>query len=151
GRLRRGERPALSEYVRRHPDLADEIRELFPALAALEQLKPESAEATGPVTVAGPDGVPLSRLGDYRLLREVGRGGMGAVYEAEQVSLGRPVALKVLPTPALQEPRQLERFRREARAAAKLHHTNIVPVYGIGCHEGLHYYVMQFIPGQGLD
>src|SRR5262249_52847217 len=151
GRLRRGERPALSEYVRRHPDLAHEIRELFPALAALEQLKPGPAEATGPVTVAGPDGVPLGRLGDYHLLREVGRGGMGVVYEAEQISLGRHVALKVLPAPGLQDQRQLERFRREAQAAAKLHHTNIVPVYGVGCHDGLPYYVMQFIPGQGLD
>jgi WD40 repeat protein/tetratricopeptide (TPR) repeat protein len=76
---------------------------------------------------------------------------MGVVYEAEQVSLGRHVALKVLPTKALLDARQKRRFEREARAAAKLHHTNIVPVYGVGEHDGLPYYVMQFIQGLGLD
>ena len=76
---------------------------------------------------------------------------MGVVYEAEQESLGRHVALKVLPGHALLDPRQLDRFQREARAAARLHHTNIVPVFGVGEQDGLHYYVMQFIQGQGLD
>src|SRR5207302_5701291 len=87
----------------------------------------------------------------YRILREVGRGGMGIVYEAEQESLGRHVALKVLTVHAVLDPRHVERFRREARAAARLHHTNIVPVHGVGEEDGLHYYVMQFIQGQGLD
>src|SRR5262249_43351361 len=87
----------------------------------------------------------------YRILREVGRGGMGIVYEAEQESLGRRVALKVLPAQALLDPQQQKRFQREAKAAARLHHTNIVPVYGVGENDGLHYYVMQFIQGQGLD
>jgi serine/threonine protein kinase len=90
-------------------------------------------------------------LGDYRILREIGRGGMGVVYEAEQESLCRHVALKVLPGHALLDPRQVARFHREARAAARLHHTNIVPVFGVGQQDGLHYYVMQFIPGQSLD
>src|SRR5262249_58559344 len=72
-------------------------------------------------------------------------------YEAEQVSLGRHVALKVLPAQHLLDLRQLGRFQREAKAAARLHHTNIVPVYGVGEADGLHYYVMQFIQGQGLD
>src|SRR5262249_37639919 len=80
-----------------------------------------------------------------------GRGGMGVVYEAQQLSLGRHVAIKVLPSHALLDPRQLGRFQREARSAAKLHHTNIVPVFGVGEQDGLHYYVMQFIPGLGLD
>ncbi len=93
----------------------------------------------------------LKRLGDYRILREVGRGGMGVVYEAEQESLGRHVALKVLPAHALLEPQRLRRFQREAKAAARLHHTNIVPVFGVGEADGLHYYVMQFIQGLGLD
>ena len=96
-------------------------------------------------------GKKLERLGDYRILREVGRGGMGIVYEAEQESLGRHVALKVLPLHSLLDPRHLQRFEREARAAARLHHTNIVPVFGIGEQDGLHYYVMQFIQGLGLD
>src|SRR5262249_52827432 len=91
------------------------------------------------------------QLGDYRILREVGRGGMGIVYEAVQESLGRHVALKVLPAHGLMSPTHLERFRREARAAARLHHTNIVPVHGFGEHEGVHYYAMQFIQGQGWD
>src|SRR5205823_4525041 len=90
------------------------------------------------------------QLGDFRILREVGRGGMGVVYEAEQLSLGRHVALKVLPPRVLDE-RQRRRFEREAKAAARLHHTNIVPVYGVGEHEGTPYYAMQFIQGLGLD
>ena len=76
---------------------------------------------------------------------------MGIVYEAEQVSLGRHVALKVLPNQALKDSKQKRRFEREARAAAKLHHTNIVPVFGVGEHDGLPYYVMQYIQGLGLD
>jgi eukaryotic-like serine/threonine-protein kinase len=152
-RFRRGERPALSEYTMRYPELADDIRDLFPALVMLEDVRP----APGFASSAGTDsevrsaGRKLERLGDYRILREVGRGGMGIVYEAEQESLGRHVALKVLLTHALHDPRQLQRFQREARAAARLHHTNIVPVFGVGEHDGLHYYVMQFITGQGLD
>jgi serine/threonine protein kinase len=118
----------------------------------MERLKPAAGEATGSFIGAGqpdPSGVP-ERLGDFRILREVGRGGMGVVYEAVQESLGRHVALKVLPSHALLNPRHLRRFLREARAAAKLHHTNIVPVFGVGEGNGLHYYVMQFIVGSGL-
>jgi WD40 repeat protein/serine/threonine protein kinase/tetratricopeptide (TPR) repeat protein len=149
-RFRRGERPALSEYTRKHPDLADEIRDLFPALVMLEDVGPVAASHS---SAHGSQASPpkLERLGDYRILREVGRGGMGVVYEAEQESLGRHVALKVLGAHTLLDPRHLQRFQREARAAARLHHTNIVPVFGVGEHEGLHYYVMQFIHGQGLD
>ncbi len=91
------------------------------------------------------------RLGDYLLLRPIGSGRMGVVYEAIQESLGRHVALKTLPFHQLSDPTQLERFPREARAAARLHHTHIVPVFGVGEHDGLHYYAMQFIRGHGLD
>ena len=99
-------------------------------------------------------GAPESQadqLGDFRLLREIGRGGMGVVYEAEQVSLGRRVALKVLPPIVGLDPNRKARFEREARAAAKLHHTNIVQVFGVGEHNGQPYYVMQLIQGRGLD
>jgi WD40 repeat protein/serine/threonine protein kinase/tetratricopeptide (TPR) repeat protein len=97
-------------------------------------------------------GAPLpQQLGDYRIVREIGRGGMGVVYEAEQVSLGRRVALKILPRQALLDPESVARFRRESRAAARLHHTNIVQVFGIGEQDGLHYFVMQYISGVGLD
>jgi serine/threonine protein kinase/WD40 repeat protein len=152
-RHRRGEHPALSEYADRHPDLATEIRDLFPALVRIEHLKPAAGDLTGDfVPEKSPaGGHPPDRLGDYRILREVGHGGMGVVYEAEQVSLGRHVALKVLPAAGLMNPTFLERFRREAKAAARLHHTNIVPVFGVGEADGVHFYAMQFIKGQSLD
>ena len=92
----------------------------------------------------------LGQLGDFRLLREIGRGGMGVVYEAEQISLRRRVALKVLPFAAAMDPRQLQRFKNEALAAAHLHHENIVPVHAVGCERGVHYYAMQFIEGRSL-
>ncbi len=89
-------------------------------------------------------------LGDFRMIRQVGRGGMGVVYEAEQVSLHRRVALKVLPFASALDPLQLRRFQTEALAAAQLHHTNIVPVFSVGCERGVHYYAMQYIEGQTL-
>jgi serine/threonine protein kinase/DNA-binding beta-propeller fold protein YncE len=151
-RCRRGERPTPAEYAERYPQWAEDILDLFPALLKLEQARPDSSEpGTADCRAAGRGAAPLERLGDYRILREVGRGGMGVVYEAEQESLGRHVALKVLPGHTLLDSRYLLRFQREARAAARLHHTNIVPVYGVGEHDGLHYYVMQFIQGLGLD
>jgi serine/threonine protein kinase/WD40 repeat protein len=144
GRWRAGERPLVEEYAAKHPQLAEQIRELFPALLEMEAVRPAAAEPARTET-------PPERLGDYRILRLIGRGGMGVVYEAVQESLGRHVALKVLPPQAAADPGYLERFRREARAAARLHHSNIVPVFGVGEHEGVHYYAMQYIAGQGLD
>jgi serine/threonine protein kinase len=152
-RHRRGEHPALLEYVARHPDLAAEIRDLFPALIQVEKLKPAPGDLTGafvPTSGVAAEHVP-ERLGEFRILREIGQGGMGVVYEAEQESLGRHVALKVLPRHALFKTAYLERFRREAKAAGRLHHTNIVPVFGVGECDGMHYFAMQFIPGEGLD
>ncbi len=90
------------------------------------------------------------RLGEYRIVRELGRGGMGIVYEAVQESLGRHVAVKVIHHVHL-DPKRLQRFQREAQAVAQLHHTNIVPIFGVGEHDGLPYYVMQYIRGNGLD
>src|SRR5262245_54794414 len=87
-----------------------------------------TGEAPSPIS---PDVAPGQTLGDFRLLREIGRGGMGVVYEAEQVSLGRRVALKVLPPASALDPRRLQRFRNEAQAAALLHHTNIVPLHAV--------------------
>ena len=91
------------------------------------------------------------QLGEYQIVREIGRGGMGVVYEAVQQSLGRHVALKVLPWSSPGSGSCVDRFKLEARAAARLHHTNIVPVYGVGEHEGTHYFAMQYIEGQSLD
>jgi eukaryotic-like serine/threonine-protein kinase len=151
-RRRRGEDPSADDYARRYPALADEILRLFPALTV-----DRAAAGHADHTVMWDDVEPaveeqkLERLGDFRILREIGRGGMGIVYEAEQESLSRHVALKVLLATALLDPKQLSRFQREARAAARLHHTNIVPVFGVGEFQGTHYYVMQFIEGRGLD
>ena len=89
-------------------------------------------------------------LGDYRIVREIGRGGMGVVYEARQVSLGRRVALKVLPFASALDPRQFQRFQIEAQAAACLHHPNIVPVHAVGTERGVSYYAMQYIEGRNL-
>jgi eukaryotic-like serine/threonine-protein kinase len=149
-RFRHGERPSLKEYTNRYPDLAADIRELFPALVEVAQAEVicrdrAEAEAADATTTT------LSQVGDYRVVREIGRGGMGVVYEAEQVSLGRRVALKVLPCQAARNRTSLERFRREARASARLHHTNIVPVFEVGQDGEVRYYAMQFIQGQSLD
>ena len=104
-RRRRGEDPSISEYVERRPDLADEIRELFPTIAAVEGLKAPSGSSSSPAMPLGDMG--LERLGDFRIVREIGRGGMGIVYEAEQESLGRRVALKILPRQLLLDQRIL--------------------------------------------
>jgi serine/threonine-protein kinase len=160
-RFRRGERPSLKEYTDRYPELADDIRTLFPALVDLEQADDARQEApddpTGGVPPPPAPGTgtgaaqALLQVGDYRMLREIGHGGMGVVYEAEQISLGRRVAVKILPPHVARDPKMLERFRREARAAARLHHTNIVPVFEVGREGEVCYYAMQFIQGQGLD
>lgn len=146
-RHRNGERPSIPEYQRRYPEHAQEIEDLFPMLLLMEGVRADSSGATA---VEAPPG--LERLGDYEIVRELGRGGMGVVYEATHGTLNRRVALKVLPEVAgVISARKLERFQREAQAAARLHHTNIVPVFEVGCDQGLHYYAMQFIEGESLD
>jgi eukaryotic-like serine/threonine-protein kinase len=148
-RLRQGQYPSVSEFVARHPELAEGIRELFPTIAVTERLKARQARSSEGRATLGP--TRPERLGDFRLIREIGRGGMGVVFEAEQESLGRRVAVKVLPRQALLDEKHLKRFEREARIAANLHHTNIVEVFGVGEQDGFHYYVMQYIHGVGLD
>ncbi|MCA9263841.1 MAG: protein kinase [Planctomycetales bacterium] len=150
-RLRRGERPAIDEFIVRAPEHADEIHDLFPALRIMEQVGPGTDGIDLGATGLDSTVVTPMSVGDYRIIREVGRGGMGIVYEAEQVSLGRHVALKVLPDRIASNTKNLLRFRREARSAGRLHHTNIVPVFDIGCDAGVHYYAMQFIQGNSLD
>jgi serine/threonine protein kinase/Tfp pilus assembly protein PilF len=150
-RYRRGERPALTEYTARHPELAEQIRELFGALVLMEDVRPVPATVVDAAKGAPAGTGAPQRLGEYRIVREIGRGGMGVVYEAVQESLGRRVALKVLPAGALGDARHVERFQREARAAARLHHSNIVPVFAVCQDSGTHYYVMQYIEGRPLD
>jgi tetratricopeptide (TPR) repeat protein len=147
--LPQGATPDPDELLARHPDLADDLRECLDCLAFIRQAA-RPAEGDGPQgDAAGQEPAPRE-LGDFRIVREVGKGGMGVVYEAEQLSLGRRVALKVLPFAATLDARQLQRFKNEAQAAAGLHHTNIVPVHFVGCERGVHFYAMQYIDGQTL-
>ena len=143
--LREGGEPAVHVYADENPTRADSVRELLPVMLIMEELGADERRET-PSTLDAPE-----RIGDFHIIREIGRGGMGIVYEAEQASLGRRVALKLLPYHALSDKKRIERFRREARSAARLRHDNIVPVFGVGERDGLHYYVMQYIRGRGLD
>jgi len=145
--------PAAKEaLLESHPDLAGPLEAYLKGLDELHDMaagfggSPRSPEAE-----AEAPGSDEKRLGDFRLLREIGRGGMGVVYEARQISLGRRVALKVLPFAAVLDSRQIARFKHEAQAAAQLNHPNIVPVFAVGVERGVHYYAMQFIDGQPLD
>jgi serine/threonine protein kinase len=142
--LEAGQRPDRGAFVARFPDLAGELETYLDALDLFHAAAPATAL---PTPAAVPSAEPL---GDFRIVREIGRGGMGTVYEAVQLSLGRKVALKVLPFASALDTKQLLRFKNEAQAAAQLHHTNIVPVYAVGCERGVHYYAMQLIDGQNL-
>ena len=148
-RHRNGERPSIDEYARRHPSLAEQIQTVFPSLLSLEKVKVgQQGSFDGRATLAGHE---IKRLGDFEILREIGRGGMGIVYAARQESLGRVVAIKVLPKQSLLGDEDLHRFHSEAKHAAAMHHSNIVPVYGTGDFDGSHYLVMQLVDGQSLD
>ncbi len=133
-----------------HPDFGPELEDFFAGYEEMEHLAAPLRTAARSLEAPRPDGSELGQLGDFRLLREVGRGGMGVVYEAEQISLRRRVALKVLPFASAIDPRQLQRFKNEALAAANLRHESIVPVHAVGMERGVHYYAMQFIDGQSL-
>src|SRR5262249_39684448 len=148
--LEGGPSPNRPAFLARYPDIAEALAECLDGLEFIRhagsQLQPAAgAPRVGALEVAL--GVPL---GDFRILREVGRGGMGVVYEAEQLSLGRRVALKVLPLAAALDVKQLQRFKHDAQAAAHLHHQHILPVYAVGSERGVHYYAMQYIDGQTL-
>jgi serine/threonine protein kinase/Flp pilus assembly protein TadD len=148
-RAQAGERLHLERLLAEYPEHADELRQLLPAVGLLGELSrtPGAATAAAPLGPAAADGT----LGDFRIVREVGRGGMGVVYEAEQISLRRRVALKVLPFAAVADPRSLQRFRNEALAAAGLDHPHVVKVYGVGCERGVHFIALQYIDGRPLS
>lgn len=146
--LEAGRRPDRATLAARFPDLTGDLATYLDALEAVQAAAPllGPPPRTEPApALAGPE-----PLGDFRIIREIGRGGMGVVYEAVQLSLGRSVALKVLPFATALDARQLQRFKNEARAAAQLHHPHVVPVYFVGCDRGVHYYAMQLIEGQNL-
>ncbi len=147
--IRGGHAPEVDDYVAMHPEFAAQIRELFPTILVMEQLRMQSLSSRRDGRVQR-DAKPIKQLGDFKIVREIGRGGMGIVYQAIQQSLGRKVALKVLPNNSFSQSR-VEQFKRESRLAANLHHTNIVQIYGVGEDEGLHYFVMQLIDGTPLS
>jgi len=127
-----------------HPEIAERLRACLSVLRVASRVEGR-ADADAAI-----EPVVDTRLGDFQIVRMIGRGAMGIVFEAEQVSLRRRVALKVLPFAAALDPHQLRRFQIEAQATAQLHHTNIVPIFSVGCERGVHYYAMQFIEGQTL-
>jgi len=150
-----GREPDRAELLTAHPDLRDDLAAFFTGRDEIERLAGPVRNHNRHTVDDAPENrsVPdseLGRLGDFRLVREVGRGGMGVVYEAEQLSLRRRVALKVLPFASAVDPRRLQRFKNEATAAAHFRHEHIVPVYAVGCERGVHYYAMQFVDGQSL-
>lgn len=158
--LEAGRRPRRHEFLRRFPDLERPLAQCLDGLELVhkaaaqgqedEKAANDPARTPAEISPTHVDSVPANPLGDFQIIREIGRGGMGIIYEAVQLSLGRRVALKVLPFAATLNPKHLQRFENEARAAAQLHHTNIVPVYYVGCERGVHFYAMQLIDGQSL-
>jgi serine/threonine protein kinase/WD40 repeat protein len=139
----KGRTPEVESYAEHYPEAASLLREVLPALAVLVRDERAASDAASSHVER--------TLGDFRLIAEIGRGGMGVVYEAEQISLGRRIAVKVLPFAGMLDSQQLARFKYEARAAATLDHPNIVGIYSIGCDRGVHYYAMRLIDGVSLD
>jgi serine/threonine protein kinase/tetratricopeptide (TPR) repeat protein len=137
-------------FLERYADIRDELAGYLDSFDLIRTLAPDLGGATEPQSAAA-DGLPeRATLGDFRIIREIGRGGMGVVYEAEQLSIGRRVALKVLPFAAMLDRQQLNRFKNEARAAGTLDHPNIVAIYFVGCERSVHFYAMQLIEGKSL-
>jgi serine/threonine protein kinase/tetratricopeptide (TPR) repeat protein len=145
-----GHPPDREAFLHKYSDVRDELEGYLDSFDLIRALAPKLHDTNGIPSVDTNELPPRATLGDFRIVREIGRGGMGVVYEAEQLSLGRRVALKVLPFAAMLESRRLARFRHEAQAAAMLRHPHIVTVYSVGCERGVHYYAMDYVEGPSL-
>lgn len=145
-RLRAGERPTVADYQARYPALATAIAELFPTIAALEGVRSCASSSSSHVPPPLPE-----HFGEFRVLKELGRGGMGVVYLAEQMSLGRRVAIKALPASSVPDAKARARFQREARLAANLAHPGIIPIHAVGEERGVPWFAMHLVEGVGLD
>jgi serine/threonine protein kinase len=148
--LENGSDPDCESLLAEHADLADELRPYVESLRMLHSAARDMKSSRVTLLAGAKEGGKPRQIGDYRIVREIGRGGMGIVYEAHQVSLNRQVALKILPFAAVLDQRQIARFRMEAQAAAQLHHAHIVPVFAVGQEQGVYYYAMHYIQGQSL-
>jgi WD40 repeat protein/serine/threonine protein kinase len=152
--LEAGQKPNRQTFLAGHADIAGPLAECLDGLEFVHAAGPPLQRSAVDRPTAGlstpAELEPATPLGDFQILREIGRGGMGVVYEAVQLSLGRRVALKVLPFAAALDAKQLQRFKNEAQAAAHLQHPHIVPVYYVGCERGVHFYAMQLIDGHTL-
>ncbi len=149
---REGQEPSIEDFVRAHPELEEDIRELFPVMLMLDKGR-EGQDSLPSVSHSRPSDASVgvgSQLGDYVLLQPIGRGGMGVVYEAEHSTLHNRVAIKLLPH-SFNRPKLQARFLREASAAARMSHPNIVRVFGFGNEGHTQYYVMSLVDGVGLD
>ena len=142
----RGESVDIEQMAARHPEYQDEILSTLQLLRSLDNLDDASIQAEQVV-----NDPRLRQIGDFQLIRELGRGGMGIVYEAEQLTVERRVAVKLLPFAALADPTRLQRFKNEVRAAGALHHPHIVPVFAVGVERGMHYFAMQLINGPSCE
>jgi eukaryotic-like serine/threonine-protein kinase len=149
--LEAGHRPRRQEWLARYPELQPALGDYLDGVNLMHEAAVAMKPAESHPSSLGAGLQPGMPIGDFEIVREIGRGGMGVVYEAIQLSLGRRVALKTLPFAAGLDPKYLQRFRQEAQAAAQLHHANIVPVYAVGCERGVNFFAMQLIDGQSLD
>ncbi|MCA9218307.1 MAG: serine/threonine protein kinase [Planctomycetales bacterium] len=148
-----GDEDACLELIAANDEYATELRSVLPAMRVMQKVQIADVSGIGSETQTVLIDSNLSlqgRLGDFQIGREIGRGGMGVVYEAEQLSLKRRVAVKILPFASVLDTRQIERFKIEARASATLSHPNIVPIYFVGVDRGIHFYAMQYVEGQSL-